>query len=35
VTLSIYASASASIDREAAAVIRERFFGDRGNGRMV
>jgi integrase len=35
VTLSIYASAPAPIDWEAAAVIGERFFGDRGDGRKV
>jgi integrase len=33
VTLSIYASAPASIDREAAAAIGERFYGERGDGR--
>lgn len=32
VTLSIYASAPASIDREAADAIGERFFGDNDNG---
>ena len=35
VTLSIYASAPASIDRDAADVIGERFFGERGDHRKV
>jgi integrase len=32
VTLSIYASAPASVDRAAADVLGERFFGESGNG---
>ncbi len=31
VTLSIYASAPASVDRAAADVLGERFFGENGN----
>jgi hypothetical protein len=33
VTLSICASVPTSIDRDASAVIGERFFGERGDGR--